>query len=95
MNITGCTIEKLEDPTGILIGDRYEFIINIEVPDDDELFSANGLYVKIIFAIDDHGARIAQYQLFESNTNNYLDFELEDDEQELLLAYCKEQMESI
>lgn len=94
MNITGHTIEKLEDPTGILQGDRYECILNIEVPEDDELFSEKGLYVKAIYVSIEEEKRIPQYSIFESGTNEYIDFELEDDELALILDYCKEHVES-
>ena len=92
MNITAHTVEKLEDPTGILTGDRYEFILTIEVPDDDELYSENGLYIKTIFAVEDNQSRVAQYQIFEKTTNRYLDFELEEDEEELIADYCKQHL---
>ncbi|MGE8206508.1 DUF6509 family protein [Heyndrickxia sp. NPDC080065] len=95
MNITGHSIEKLEDPTGILAGDRYEYILNIEVPEDDELFSDKGLYLKIIYVIDEMGPRIAQYQIFENITNRYIDFGLEEDEVELVSNYCKQHIDSV
>ncbi|KYC92258.1 DUF6509 family protein [Heyndrickxia sporothermodurans] len=93
MNITGFTIEKLEDPTGILVGDRYEYIIDIEVPEDDELFSENGLYVKVIYVVNGNEQRIAQYQIFENITHTYLDFELEEEELQMLHVFCKENLE--
>ena len=39
MKITSYLVEKLIDPTGILSGDRYEFILDIEVDEEDDLFS--------------------------------------------------------
>lgn len=90
MDITGHTVEQLEDPTGILTGDRYEFILSIEVPEDDELFSENGLYIKAIYVVESDQSRIAQYQIFEKVTDRYLDFELEEDEEALIEDYCKE-----
>lgn len=92
MNIISHTIEKLEDPTGILTGERYEIILNIEVPEDDELYSENGVYVKLIFVMDHHEYRIAQYHFYEQLTNQYLDFELEDDEKAMIIDYCKQQL---
>ncbi len=90
MQITSHTVEKLEDPTGILVGDRYEFILQIEVPEDDELYSEKGVYLKAIIAIVDEAVRVAQYQFFENVTNEYIDLELEDDEKEVIAEYCKE-----
>lgn len=93
MNILTFTVEKLKDPTGILVGDRYEFILSIEVDEEDELFSENGLQVKVILAVTDEETRIAQYQLFEANTNKYFDFALEDDELAEILTFCKGHIE--
>lgn len=93
MEIISHEVEKLWDPTGILEGDRYEFIIDIEVPEDDELYSENGLYVKLIFAVDQNGERIAQYQIFERGTNIYLDFELEEEELKMISEYCSKHIE--
>ncbi|PKR85497.1 DUF6509 family protein [Heyndrickxia camelliae] len=90
MNITGHTIEKLEDPTGILTGDRYEIILTIEVPEDDELYSENGLYIKAIYVVDGSQSRVVQYQIFEKITDRYLEFELEEEEEKILEGYCKE-----
>lgn len=90
MIITDHTMNELKDPTGILSGKRYEVMLSIEVPEDDELYSENGLYIKAIFVQDDNLPRIAQHQIIERNTESILDFELEEDEEALLLKYCKE-----
>lgn len=90
MEITGHTFEKLEDPTGILTGDRYEFVLHLDVAEDDELYSENGIYVKAIIAVEEGQTRIAQYQLFEKGTNEYIDLELEDDEKEIIADYCRQ-----
>ncbi|RIW38315.1 pullulanase [Bacillus salacetis] len=87
MNITGYTVEKLEDPTGILTGERYEYLLEVEVPEDDELYTEGGLLVKAIYAVDENGSRIVQYYLMDRSAENYLDFELEEDEEELIRTY--------
>ncbi len=92
MEIKYHTAEKLNDPTGILVGDRYEYILNIEVDEEDELYSEHGLGVKLILAVDENGSRIAQYQLYEQVTNKFLDFGLEEDEEEMLKEYCMEHL---
>jgi hypothetical protein len=94
MNITGHTVEKLEDPTGILTGERYEYILNVEVPEEDELFTENGLLIKAIYAVDETGARVAQFYLMEKSTEKYLDFELEEEEEELVSTYIAEHQKS-
>ncbi len=35
--MTSYTVELVKDPFGILTGQRYEFLIDIEVEEDDEL----------------------------------------------------------
>lgn len=90
MEIINHEAEKLVDPTGILVGDRYEVLIDIEVDEDDELFSENGLYIKLILAVVEDKVNIPQYQIFERVTDQYLDFALEDEELDKILVYCKE-----
>ncbi|WP_017755149.1 DUF6509 family protein [Calidifontibacillus oryziterrae] len=93
MKIIEHKVEKLVDPTGILTGERYEFILSIEVPEDDELYSEKGIYVRVIYVHDETETRIAQYSIHENETNAYIDFELEDDELELIFNYCKEKLQ--
>ncbi|SDM70978.1 hypothetical protein SAMN04488137_1559 [Fictibacillus solisalsi] len=89
MEITRHTMEKLQDPTGILEGERYEFIIHVDVEEDDELYVENGIYVKLIYAVLPENSRIVQYTLYENYTDNVLDFELEEEEEQELDAFCK------
>jgi hypothetical protein len=90
LNITGHTVEKLEDPFGLLSGDRYEFFLHLEVDDEDELYTEKGVGIKLIFVKDEEGAKISNYHFFERGSEKVLDFALEDDEEELVLQYCKE-----
>lgn len=88
MKITGHTVEKLADPYGLLSGDRFELFLNIEVDEDDELYSEKGVGLKVIFVIDEHGSKIAQYNFFERGTETVLDFALDEDEEAMVLDYC-------
>lgn len=90
MKITGHTVEKIEDPTGILTGERYEYLLDVEVPEDDELYTENGLMIKAIYAVDEKGSRVAQYYLMEKSTEKYFDFELEEEEEESIRTYIAE-----
>ena len=56
MEITGHTVEVLEDPFGLLDGERFEFFLNF----------------------------------VEQSTEKILDFALEDDEENLVKSYCKD-----
>lgn len=93
MEISSHSIERLEDPFGILSGERYEFYIHINVSEDDELFSDRGLKVKVLFIRDEKGDRISHYHIIENETEKVLDFNLDEDEEQQLFHYCKDQLE--
>ncbi|MEH7083086.1 DUF6509 family protein [Neobacillus drentensis] len=90
LNITGHTVEKLEDPFGLLSGDRYEFFLELEVDEEDELYSDKGIGLRTIFVSDENGEKITNFYLYEQGSENVLDFALEEDEEALVLSYCKE-----
>lgn len=95
MKITGFAIEKLHDPFGILTGDRYEIYLDIEIPEEDELYREKGLYIKVLYVVEDNHQKILTYSLYENTTEEYLDFELEEDELEIVAAFCKEHFTSV
>ncbi|MBP1965285.1 DUF6509 family protein [Paenibacillus aceris] len=88
--ITSYTVEVIKDPFGILSGQRYEFLIDIEVEEDDELYSESGLYIRAIYNVDEGKSGLLKYELYEKTTQIYLDFDLEDDEVAAVEAFCKE-----
>lgn len=94
LNITGHTVEKLVDPFGLLSGDRYEFFLELEIDEEDELFSDKGIGIKVLFVVDEKGSRISHYHLYERGTEKILDFALEEDEELLVFNYCKENIDS-
>ncbi|WP_307194849.1 DUF6509 family protein [Neobacillus niacini] len=94
LNITGHTIEKLVDPFGLLSGDRYEFFLEIDVEEEDELYSEKGVGIKVLFVVDEKGARISHYHLYERGTDKVLDFALEEDEELTVFNYCKGNIDS-
>ncbi|MDF2902636.1 MAG: hypothetical protein K0S25_274 [Bacillus sp. (in: firmicutes)] len=93
MKITGFTVEKLEDPFGILSGDRYELYLDIEVDEDDELYLENGLRLKVLYVAEDGEGKIVSYSLLENTTDKYIDLALEAEELEIVAAFCKENLE--
>jgi hypothetical protein len=95
MNIKGHEAEKLKDPTGIIEGDRYEFFLELDIDEEDELYTEQGVYLKVIYAVDESGSRIAQYQFYEENSNKALDFEMEEEEEQAVLAYCGEHYKTV
>jgi len=90
MIITGYEYEKIIDPTGILEGDRYEFFLDIEVDEEDEMYNEDGLYVRLILAVLGDEVKIAQYHIYEKKNDTYVDFALEQEEEEELLQFCKD-----
>lgn len=91
VNITSYEIEKIKDPTGIIAGDRYEFLLGFEVPEDDELFEeASSLDLRVILAVLDTGSKIVQYHFLDRSNGKVLDYGLEEDEESVVLAFCME-----
>ncbi|OZB96295.1 DUF6509 family protein [Paenibacillus sp. XY044] len=95
LTITEYEAEKVKDPFRILQGTRYEFKLDIEVPDDDELFTENGLYVRVIYKVDEDQSAIVKYEIYEKTTGQYLDFDLEEDEVELLENFCRDHLDEV
>lgn len=90
--ITGHKVDLIKDPFQILSGERYEFLLDIEVPEDDELYSENGLYVRVIYSVEGNKTSIVKYEIFERTTQQYLEFDLEEEEEQTVDAYCKEHL---
>lgn len=91
MKITSYEVEKIKDPTGIIAGDRYEFLLGIEVPEDDELFEeGESLDIRVILAVEDEAERIVQYHFLNRSNGKVLDFGLEEEEEAIVLSFCKE-----
>ncbi|WP_394231667.1 DUF6509 family protein [Niallia oryzisoli] len=88
MNITEYTVEQIKDPTGILEGERYEFFLTIEVPEDDELYTEHGLQLKVLFLVNNEQTKIVSYHFYDSIENKYLEFALEDDEEKMVYDFC-------
>ncbi len=95
MNITEYTVEEIKDPTGILTGRRYEFLLNIEVPEEDELYNENGLQLKVLYLVDEEKQKILNYHFYDSLENKYLEFGLEEDEEKLIKEFCAEHYQEV
>ncbi|WP_088069767.1 DUF6509 family protein [Gottfriedia luciferensis] len=89
LTITEYTVEEIKDPFGIIEGNRYEFLLYIDVPEDDELYNEKGIYIKVLFGLNNGESKLIKYDLFETETNNYLDFDLEEDEEKEVFEFCK------
>ncbi|PFH85746.1 DUF6509 family protein [Bacillus sp. AFS088145] len=89
LTITEYTVEEIKDPFGIIEGDRYEFILYINVPEDDELYNEKGIYIKALFGVNGDVSKLIKYDLYEAESNQYLDFDLEEDEEKEVFEFCK------
>lgn len=87
--ITEYSVEKLNDPFGILSGDRYEFYLDIEVDEEDDMYTEQGLYIRVLYSVENGESRIVKYEVFEKGEEKYLDFELEDDELAAIEEFCR------
>ncbi|MCD9022108.1 DUF6509 family protein [Cohnella silvisoli] len=90
LTIAEYSVELVKDPFKILSGKRYEFKLDLEIEEDDELYSENGIYVKVVYKVDEEQGSIVTYDLIEKSTDRYLDLDMEAEEEEALAAFCKE-----
>lgn len=88
--ITEYTIEEIADPFKILEGNRYELLLDLEVEEDDELFHDVGVRLRIVFAVEEEVGRIIRYEFQTGDTGKYIDFEMEEDEEAMVLTFCNE-----
>lgn len=95
MEIKEFSIEELKDPTNIIEGKRYEFILDVEIDEDDEMYSEDGIEIRVLIGHIEDEVRILNYFIIEKGKGEYLDFALEDDEEEMILNFCKEQIANI
>lgn len=86
------TVEEVRDPFGIINGKRYEFMIALDVPEDDELYEEGGISARAIVKVLEEQASIVTYDLLETTTGRILDFDLEEDEEAALDLFCKEHL---
>ncbi|WP_040226049.1 DUF6509 family protein [Bhargavaea cecembensis] len=89
MDITGHQVEQLHDPTGIIEGERYEFFLDLDIDEEDELYTEGGVRLRVLYAVRDGREWIAAYDFIGAATGEVLGFALEDDEEEEVNAYCR------
>jgi hypothetical protein len=92
LTISEYSAELVKDPFKILVGQRYEFILDLDLPEDDELYSEQGVFIKLIYKVVDGQGSIVSYDLVERGSNRILDFGVEDDEEVALAAFCQEHL---
>lgn len=92
MEITQFSIEEIKDPTNIIEGERYEFLFDVAIDEDDELYSAAGIEIRAIIGKINEEVRMLNYFIIEKGANEYLDFALDEDEEQMFIDFCKEQL---
>jgi hypothetical protein len=92
LKFTSYKVDNLKDPFGILTGKRYEFVVNLDVPEDDELYVENGVSARVIVKVEEEQTSIVSYDLMETTTGKILEFDMEEEEEEALVLYCKEHL---
>ena len=95
MEINEYIVDKILDPTGIITGERYEFRLYITLDEEDDLYAEGGTGLRVIYAVDGDEGRIASYHFFERTTEKPMDFELEDDEKEIVLEFCGSHLKEV
>lgn len=86
------SVGLIKDPFGILTGQRFEFLLQLEISEDDEMYSENGVYAKVIYLVDESRKGIIKYDLYERSTEQYLDFEMEAEEEAAIAVFCEEHL---
>jgi len=88
VNITAYTVELVPDPFGILKGKRYEFKLEVEVDEEDELYSEHGVYARIVYKVEEASSGILTCDWTERTTDRYLELAAEPEELAELAAFC-------
>ena len=89
ITITEFEAQLINDQFGILPGNRYEFLFYLDVPEDDELYNENGVYIRAVYLVDDENKQLLTYSLIERGEDTVLDFELEEDEIKMITDFCE------
>ncbi|MFJ7650137.1 DUF6509 family protein [Lysinibacillus sp. NPDC097279] len=92
MDITQFSVEEILDPTNIIEGKRYEFILDVDIDEEDELYHEAGIEIRVLIGEKEGAPFILNYFIMEKAKGEYLDFALEDDELEEILTFCKEEI---
>lgn len=90
MDITQYSVEELKDPTNIIEGKRYEFLIDVDIDEEDELYREQGIEIRAIIGELNGEYSLKSYFLIDKADQSYLDFALDEDEEADILAVCQE-----
>ena len=89
MNITQFSIDEIKDPTNIIEGKRYEFLLDVEIDEEDELYTEAGIEIRVLIGHNGDEVRVLNYFIIDKKDNEYLDFALEDEEEQMIIEFCR------
>ncbi|OCS86615.1 DUF6509 family protein [Caryophanon tenue] len=92
MEITQYSVEQIKDPTNIIEGKRYEFLIDVDIDEEDELYREMGIEIRVIIGELDGVYSLKSYFLIDKADQSFLDFALDEDEEAEILAFCQEEL---
>ena len=92
MEIGAFSVEEIKDPTNIIEGKRFEFLIDLEVDEEDELYSEAGIEIRVIAGQKEEEVRILNYFLIDKADNEVLDFALEEEEEAMILRFVQQEL---
>ncbi|AXH99422.1 pullulanase [Sporosarcina sp. PTS2304] len=95
MKIVNGKVEELVDPTGIIEGQRFEFLLTVQFDEDDELFNEEGTGLRLLYSVKDGQRKLLTYQFYELSTESVFDLEWDEDEQATAEQYCIEHFPAI
>lgn len=94
MDIISYVMNQILDPTNIIEGDRYEFTLELNIDEEDELFQVGGVDLRAIIAKKEQEFSVVDYFFIAKADQTYLEFALEDDEEQEVLTFCKAHIEA-
>lgn len=89
MEILSYMMEEILDPTNIIEGERYEFTLELNIEEDDELYQEGGVDIRAIIAKKDNEISMVNYFLIAKSDQSYLEFGLDEDEEAEIVEFCK------
>ena len=92
MEIGAFSLEEIKDPTNIIEGKRFEFLIDLEVDEEDDLYSEAGIEIRVIVGQKGEEVRLLNYFLIDKADNEMLEFALEEEEEEMILRFVQEEL---
>ncbi|MFE4712261.1 DUF6509 family protein [Paenibacillus sp. NPDC056722] len=92
LTVKSYIVGQIKDPFGIISGKRYEFMVHLDIAEDDELYVDGGVSARTIVKVEDEVTSIVSYDLLGTATHQLLEFDLEEDEEVELLQFCKENL---